>query len=102
MEVRVRLNDVRATHDLHAADGRYHEKCRKSFTGKRNVSSASLGDNEVIDESFDSLTRAFISYKCRMWKTIELEKEYIKLGGSLLTRRKMVEKLGKYFLSPKV
>ena len=59
MEVRVRLNDVRASHDLHAADGRYHEKCRKLFSNKRNVSSASLGD-KVIDEYFDRLARVFM------------------------------------------
>ena len=31
-EVRIRLNDSRAISHLHAADARYHEKCRKSFT----------------------------------------------------------------------
>ena len=29
--VRVRLSDPRAASDLHAADARYHNDCRKSF-----------------------------------------------------------------------
>ena len=37
-EVRIRLSDDRCQYDLHTADARSHENCRKLFTNWRNIS----------------------------------------------------------------
>ena len=52
-QVRVRLSDTRCSFDLHTADARYHEDCRKNFMGARNVSSAKKKTTSVIDRALD-------------------------------------------------
>ena len=97
MEVRHRLNDVRASHDLHAADARYHEDCRKKFCNKRNVSSAAVGEKEeIVDQCFNSLMETMLKDKSRMWTSIELESEYRNTGGTILTRRKLIKKISHF------
>ena len=43
--VSLRVNG--AITDLHSADGRYHDDCRKNFMGSRSVKSASNKDSNV-------------------------------------------------------
>ena len=64
-QVRIRLNDSRALSDLHAADGRYHEKCRKLFTNALNVSiSGSKGRKNVpTEKAFTDLIDKMVADK---------------------------------------
>ena len=86
-----RLSDNRCSSDLHAADGRYHDDCRKRFTNiKQFVSSNSKKDE---DQAYTLLSDLFGSNGNRMWTSIDLEEEYINLDGKQLTREKIVERL---------
>ena len=90
--VRVRLSDTRCASDLHAADGRcYHDDCRKKFIDIKRFLSSSLTSDE--DRPFNLLSNLFGSNHQRMWTSVDLEQEYKGLGGSMLTRKKIVERL---------
>ena len=86
-QVRVRLSDTRATHDLHAADARYHEDCRKRFTNERNVEAAKKSKIKEVDAALVLLLRMVTSNKDKMWTTVDLQEQYVKDGGVLLSRR---------------
>ena len=95
-EVRLRLSDQRATSDLHAADGRYHEKCRKKFTGPRNIDSAvpvEGKEEEHVEQAFIDIIADLLSDKTKTWTSVELQKKYKERGGSLLNRKKLIEKV---------
>ena len=58
--VRIRLSDPQAASDLHTADAMYHNDCRKTFMGGRNITAASRKETvEVIpsDEGFQSVKK---------------------------------------------
>ena len=53
-ESRIRLCDDHCKYDLHTADARYHENCRKVFTNWRNIS-FSHKKNVCQDKAFNKL-----------------------------------------------
>ena len=60
-EVRRRING--AITDLHSAEARYHENCRKEFMGHRNVRSASSKSNSNTNEtdvSFETICKLML------------------------------------------
>ena len=69
-EVEVRL--AGAVSDLHAADVRYHDDCRKKFMGKRNVESSSKESVEQVDHAFDATVSEMISDRLRIWSSVEV------------------------------
>ena len=91
-QVRVRLNDSRASSDLHAADARYHEDCRKGFTGKR-ANASSESSKEKVEEAFSNLIITMTSDKSRTWTSTELYEQYVKEGGVILSRKRLIEKI---------
>ena len=93
-EVFIRLNDIGASSDLHAPDARYHEDCRKSFTGKR-AKNTSESDKKVVDAPFNRVVVVMRSDTSRTWTSTELFDEYTKVGGILLTRKNLIEKVKK-------
>ena len=97
-EVRLRLNDSRAFSDLHAADGRYHEKCRKSFTATRNIiyTHPKNTEEERFEEAFNNLISTMLADKTRMWTSLELQAEYVKEGGVKFSRKKLIESIRKH------
>ena len=64
-EVRVRLSDSRCASDLHAADGRYHEDCRKNFTRLKPFLDSS--SSNVVDYAFNIVSDLFGSDESKMW-----------------------------------
>ena len=86
-QVRVRLNDSRASSDLHAADARYHDDCRKNFTGKR-TSETSESCKEIVEIAFSNLIATMTANKSRTWTSTELFEEYSNEGGIILSRKK--------------
>ena len=90
-EVRTRLSDVIT--DLHAADARYHNDCRKSFTGTRNIEFAQGAEEESIDEAYNKVVQLIRSEKTKVWKSTEIYEHYTRFGGVALLRRRLMEKL---------
>ena len=87
-EVRLRVNG--AITDLHSAEARYHESCRKEFMGHRNVRSASSKSNSNTNEtdvSFETICKLMLDSPERIWSSIELHKAYESQGGTLLSRK---------------
>ena len=79
-KVRVRLRDTRANQDLHAADARYHDDCRRIFTNERNVESAKKTKIKEVDAALVLLLQMVTSNKDKMWTTVDLYEQYIKDG----------------------
>ena len=95
-KVRVRLSDTRANHDLHAADARYHDDCRKNFSNYRNIASAKRSNHEKeVDVAYNKVLENIESETNKMWTSVELHEFYIQEGGSPLSRRKLVERIHK-------
>ena len=69
-EVRTRLNDRRSSHDLHTADARYHEECRKKF---------------IEDDPK------------RMWNSIEMERTYEEISEIQKSRKSLVNGVRTHF-----
>ena len=69
--VRVRLEG--ATSDLHAANGRYHVNCYKSFTNERSIDSARrMSANESSsDKSLQNVITALKSDPEKVWNFID-------------------------------
>ena len=66
-KVRVRLSDTRANHDLHAADARYHDDCRKNFSNYRNIASAKRSNHEKeVDVAYNKVLENIESEKNKM------------------------------------
>ena len=96
--MRIRLSDTRCQKELHTADARYHEDCRKSFMRGiqlgRSISEKVLKeqDNCLID-----IARVMENDKTKVWSSIELHNDYRALGGKIDTRWRFTEKIKKYF-----
>ena len=84
-EVRTRLNDRRSSHDLHTADARYHEECRKKFM---RFKKAKL--DEYSDDAFQELLQAIEDDPKRMWNSIEMERTYKEINGIRKSRKSLV------------
>jgi hypothetical protein len=97
-EVTVRING--ALSDLHSAEARYHDDCRKTFMGSRNVHlvSSKHNDNSIeSDEGFKSTCKLMIDFPERMWTSVELHNAYAKGGGNRLSRKQLVTKIKEHF-----
>ena len=79
--------------DLHAADARYHDDCRKSFMSSRSIASASKECAQLVDRAFDSTVSEMKSDTSHVWSSVELHKAYIAHGGTILSRGKLVKQL---------
>ena len=53
-QVRLIMDDRRASSDLHAADARYHEDCRKRFCGRLVQKNERADDDEVVNSDDNS------------------------------------------------
>ena len=70
-KVWVRLSDTRANHDLHAADARYHDDCRKNFSNHRNIGTARRNNQEnEVDVAYAKLLQIIESDKTKMWTSL--------------------------------
>ena len=86
-----------AVSDLHAADTRYHDDCRKKFTSKRNVESLSKESVEQVDHAFDVTVSGITSDKLRICSSVEVFSTYTGNDGSLLSRASLVQRLNEFF-----
>ena len=78
------MNDRRCSYDLHSADARYHDDCRKNFMRiKRRKTDDDKPLNCLLNEVEKILDR--------MWTSIDLETSYKDNGGKLLSRKKLIE-----------
>ena len=78
-QVEVRLQG--AISDLHAAEARYHDSCRKNFMLfeiKEANTYASARDTDLV---FDKLVEDIISNKPNIWTSSEVHESYLLHGG---------------------
>ena len=96
-EVALRVNG--AVTDLHSAEARYHDDCRKLFMGSRNVQSvvnASCSDVE-IDVPFETTCISMMNSPEKIWSSIELYAAYQEEGGKNISRRELMAKVKEHF-----
>lgn len=79
--LQVQMRILSAVSDLHAADARYHDVCRKSFMSVRSVTAASRSmANEYIDRALDSTIIVMKEDMSRIWNSSEVYDIYKKYG----------------------
>ena len=91
-DVRIRVQG--ASSDLHAADGRYHDKCRKSFTNQKQIKAARNENQRDQDKAFQSVCETIRSNRDKIWNSVELHQYYVGKGGKDMKRSRLTEKVG--------
>ena len=95
-QVRIRIQG--AISDLHASNGRYHDKCKNNCMAPRSIASASRkdADENPNDTAFSNLTSRMVSNASHIWSSIELHNIYKYLGGSV-SREYLINQVKEYF-----
>ena len=93
-EVRTRLCDRRCSYDLHSADARYHDDCRKRFM---NIKKPRLSFRQEEDLAFIKVLKILQGDTTAMWASIELDALYRKESGDRLSRSKLVQNVLMHF-----
>lgn len=86
-----------ARNDLHAANARYHEVCRKKFMSQRNIPAAHKQVTTLKDVAYTEVTQLFMKGSSRMWTSVDIHEQYQQQGGAILSRQALV--LANYFCS---
>ncbi len=81
-----------AVSDLHAAEARYHNNCRKNFKTKQVYSHASTS----TDSAFDKLVEDITSNKSNIWTFSDVHESYLLHGGKGC-RKAILANLQKHF-----
>ena len=91
----VKLRLLGVVSDLHAADARYHDECRKRFMSSRSVTSAARHGNHTheVDAAISVTSSLLKADKSRVWNSLEVYKMYQENGGHGCSRRKVVSKM---------
>ena len=95
-EVALRVNG--APSDLHSAEARYHDECRKDFMGVRNVQSivnASI-NCAGTDMAFQKTCTTMSNSPEKVWSSVELYAAY-KADGGTHSRRDLISKVREHF-----
>ena len=87
-----------AASDLHAADARYHDSCRKLFMNTKNVRAAQNPKKEIPNEDVAarSLAKMIKLAKDRIWTSTKLHSLYLDMGGKDLNRTRLLNKVTEY------
>ena len=91
----VKLRTLGVVSNLHAADARYHDECRKRFMAGRSVSSAARHSKLTHEvEAAISVTSSLLKEDTsRVWNSLEVYKMYQENGGHVCSRRNVVSKM---------
>ena len=94
--VRIRVNG--ATSDLHAADARYHDKCRRSFYSPKNVAAAAVSKEpqsslKQNDLAFDAVLKIINEDRSEIWNSTDLYNLYLENHGNSLCKKSLVAKV---------
>ena len=83
----------KAASDLHAADARHHDSCRKLFMNPKNVRAAQNPKEEIPNEdsTVASLVKMIKLAKGRIWTSTELHSFYLDNGGKDLNRTRILK-----------
>ena len=81
---------------MHAADARYHESCRKTFMNMRKISNPN-SLQAVEDTVFDTVVLNMERDKSKVWTSIEIQRHYLDLGGTITSRWLFMKNLKEYF-----
>ena len=93
-------NILRTRSDLHAADARYHNDCRKTFIWGGAGSAASRKETlESIssDKGFESVKKLLENNCKNMWTSVGVYNYYTECSGLVLSRQGLVAKLANEF-----
>ena len=91
-DVRIRVQG--ASSDLYAADGRYHDKCRKSFMNPKQIKAARNENQRDQHKAFLSVCETIRSNRDKIWNSVELHQYYVGKGGKDMKRSRLTEKVG--------
>ena len=90
----VKMRVLAGVSDLHAADARYHDDCRKAFMSPRSVASASRPqESDEFDPAISATIATMKFDMSRIWNSCEIFDIYVENGGASLSRRTLTSKL---------
>ena len=94
MHIRVQ----RVPSDLHVAEERYHDSCRKLFMNPNNVRATQNPKEEILngDAAAASLVKMIKLANKRIWTSAELHSLYLDKGGKDLNRTRLLNKVTEY------
>ena len=77
--------------DLHAADARYHDKCRKLFMNPKNIPTSShkpgtSGKDLALKSVLDTLR----GNANNSWTSVQLHQLYTENGGTVMSRKQLM------------
>ena len=86
-----------APSDLHAADAMYHRKCNATF--HRDAHRTSVADSKCVadDQAFAETVHLVGSDRSKVWNSLDVEAVYADKGGSVMSRRVLVETVIQHF-----
>ena len=93
----VEMRIMGAVSDLHAADARYHDGCRKSVMSQRSVVFASKESSQCKDRALNSTVSEMRPDKPRVWTSVEIHKTYTTHGGTNLLRAQLIQQISDVF-----
>lgn len=93
--VEVRLHG--AITDLHAADARYHDDCRKSFMSPRCIEFTTQKPGQSKDLALEAIMNEMQLDTSYVWTSIEIYNHYKGHGGTSLSRGKLIQQLTDVF-----
>jgi len=88
-----------AVSDFNDADGQYHDDCYKHFMNPKNEQAAAQSATNCpqADSALDALIEEVSGNKSHVWNSLEIQGTYTEHGGTVLPRRKLIERLLDHF-----
>lgn len=91
----VRLRIQGSCSDLHAAEARYHDKCRKLFMSKPNIQTVRnqchLDTSE--NKALSTVMKTIRNDSNRAWSSVQIHRQYTENKGASMTRRTLMNKI---------
>lgn len=94
-QIEVRI--LGAVSDLHAADARYHDDCRKAFMSPRSVRYAHNEAHVPNDQAFEQIVNELKTNKHEIWTSVGIHNLYMKYGGHTLSRGNLISQICEVF-----
>lgn len=95
----VRICVEGALSDLHAADARYHDVCRKNFMNERLIKSAAASKctSLIINRAFKLLVQEMNEDVAKTWESVSLYNQYESCQEERLSRRYLIRRLQEHY-----
>jgi len=93
----VRDRIIGAPSDLHAADAMYHRRCNMTFHRDAHRTTTIDSKGTADDQAFAETVNVVGYDRSKVWNSLDVEAVYADKGGSVMSRRVLVENIIQHF-----